>query len=437
MKTLQIGYIVPEFPGQTHTFFWREIAELEKNGIEVNIVSTRKPKSGKSPHGWTEAAEARTIYLSPLNTSFPKLLIYATKKLRKIFSCISMILRADDATQKEKVLLVGSLVYSLKLSMIAESKKWRHLHAHFCYRAADIVLFASKISGTTYSISKHGPDFSIGNQDNKWRHASFGTVITKKMLNELLNLRSESITKNIYVISMGVDTDVFQRYSEYQPYQLKNNFIIFCCARIDPGKGQLDLIHLAKKLLEKDIAFEIRVAGNPSKSGEHYLEAIKKLIDEYNLHDRVIFLGPLSEPKVKAQLEQCHAFLLPSRNEPLGVVYMEAMSMEVPTIANNSGGVPELITHMHDGVLCEPESIDSLATAIEWIINNPISAKSMGKNGRKKIVSQYSSAGNAKKLAKCLKDHASSRGIDSPTINPPNDQNEDARNESATNNREL
>ena len=41
--TVRIGYLVPEFPGQTHAFFWREIRALEGLGVEPVIVGTRFP----------------------------------------------------------------------------------------------------------------------------------------------------------------------------------------------------------------------------------------------------------------------------------------------------------------------------------------------------------------------------------------------------------
>jgi hypothetical protein len=38
-----IGYLIPEFPGQTHIFFWREIQELRQLGIQPELVSTQPP----------------------------------------------------------------------------------------------------------------------------------------------------------------------------------------------------------------------------------------------------------------------------------------------------------------------------------------------------------------------------------------------------------
>jgi len=62
---LRIGYLVPEFPGQTHAFFWREIRALEGLGIHADLVSTRRPDPGIVCHEWSREAMARTTYLYP------------------------------------------------------------------------------------------------------------------------------------------------------------------------------------------------------------------------------------------------------------------------------------------------------------------------------------------------------------------------------------
>ena len=65
-RPMRLAYFVPEFPGQTHIFFWREIIELEKLGVDVHLFSTRLPDKGIMSHSWTEAAVARTGYLTSL-----------------------------------------------------------------------------------------------------------------------------------------------------------------------------------------------------------------------------------------------------------------------------------------------------------------------------------------------------------------------------------
>ena len=52
----KLGYLVPQFPGQTHIFFWREIAALEAMGVAPVLFSTRRPPPGLIAHDWSQAA---------------------------------------------------------------------------------------------------------------------------------------------------------------------------------------------------------------------------------------------------------------------------------------------------------------------------------------------------------------------------------------------
>lgn len=61
----KLGYLVPEFPGQTHAFFWRELRAIEEMGHPVRIYSTRRPGSGACPHAFADEAISRTRYLFP------------------------------------------------------------------------------------------------------------------------------------------------------------------------------------------------------------------------------------------------------------------------------------------------------------------------------------------------------------------------------------
>jgi colanic acid/amylovoran biosynthesis glycosyltransferase len=58
-RRLLIGYMVPEFPGQTHIMFWREILALREHGIDVALVSTRRPNSAIVSHSWANQAVAQ------------------------------------------------------------------------------------------------------------------------------------------------------------------------------------------------------------------------------------------------------------------------------------------------------------------------------------------------------------------------------------------
>jgi len=61
----RIGILIPEFPGQTHIFFWRELEALRAMGIEPELASTRLPPRAIMSHSWSAEAIDKTEYLSP------------------------------------------------------------------------------------------------------------------------------------------------------------------------------------------------------------------------------------------------------------------------------------------------------------------------------------------------------------------------------------
>src|SRR3981081_400589 len=67
--TMRIGYLVPEFPSQTHIFFWREIQALRSLGESIFLLSTRRPPSQACRHEFASSVRAETRYLFPPHVS--------------------------------------------------------------------------------------------------------------------------------------------------------------------------------------------------------------------------------------------------------------------------------------------------------------------------------------------------------------------------------
>ena len=76
-------------------------------------------------------------------------------------------------------------------------------------------------------------------------------------------------------------------------------------------------------------------------------------------------------------------FVLPSLNEGMGRVLVEAMAAGKPIVASDTGGIPDLVIHEHNGLLVPPGDVSSLSDAIAWMLRNPDQAERMGRNGGK------------------------------------------------------
>jgi colanic acid/amylovoran biosynthesis glycosyltransferase len=406
----RIGYLIPEFPGQTHIFFWREIEVLESMGIEVDIISTQLPPLNLMSHTWTTAARHRTRYLTPLTLAqlwgIGKMLIKGG--IKSWINCLQTIQRAKELSLLDKFRLFAFVLIGAEVSHIARQRNWQHLHVHSCANSANVALFASLISGLPYSITLHGPLQDYGsNQEQKWSHAEFGIVITQKLYEEVQQALSGHLPPTVAIAPMGVNPAVFKRTQPYQPWDQQSACRIFSCGRLNFCKGHADLIAAIKLLRQQGIPATLEIAGEDEQGGTGYHKDLDALIEQLNLVDSVRLLGATSEQTIQTALENAHLFALASLHEPLGVAIMEAMAMEVPVVVTGSGGVKELIEQGIDGLLVDPEAPQQLADAILNLLNNPALAQQIGTAGRQKVLRQFHSQRSAETLVKLTQDSSS------------------------------
>ncbi len=403
---IKTGYFIPEFPGQTHIFFWREKKALKKNGVDVTLISTRRPLSKIISHSWSDSAIDETTYLFPpgpgeIFTSLIALLLAGPAAWRR---CLGTIVRSETKGLKGYLKYFGLLLMGARLSWIAEKNGIKHVHVHSCADAANIALFAKQISDLQYSMTLHGSFYGYGeNQKQKWKHAAFCIVITKRLLKEVSDILKNNMPDSVYIAPMGVELEVFKRKSAYIPWDGRNTCNIFCCSRLTRHKGYGELIKSVHLLKKQGIDAKLRIAGEDFSKDGSERKFIEDRIDELSLGQSITLLGSISEEEVIAELESAHLFVLPSWNEELGVATMEAMAMKVPVVVTNVGGVPELVSNGIDGVMVPPKNTDQLTEGILSIIKNPAFAKNLSETGYNKIKSSFHSGISAQAISGYLK----------------------------------
>jgi len=402
---LRIGYLVPEFPGQTHIFFWREIAELQRLGIELDIVSTRLPNRALLSHTWTSEAIERTTYLTrPTPRTIAGTISMLFRLRRKDWkAAFRLLLRStSNSPPRHRLKMAALFVFGLELASLARRRAWSHIHVHSCADAANIAMFSRAIGGPDYSLTLHGALKDYGpNQANKWHNAAFGIVITRQLLQELRRELPEHAPATIAVAPMGVDVNTMRRASPYQAWR-NGPVRLFCCGRLNVIKGHDDLIRSIRILADQGWDVHLRLAGQDDAGGTGYRLYLEKLIDDLGLQSRVTLLGSVAENVVISELENAHLFCLASIHEPLGVAIMEAMAMEVPVVVTRSGGVPELVEHGVDGWMVEPRSPQRLADAIAHLLQTPALARALAHAGREKVIQDFRSDKSARVLADLL-----------------------------------
>lgn len=406
----KIGYLIPEFPAQTHNFFWRERQALQDLGLELQLISTRRPPLGLKAASWSDQAQRQTTYLFPPSPAMLRrsLLQLLQAGPRAWYTCISRVAQAQDLDGKplplrQKLRLMALLLPAAGLAYHSQQQGWRHVHVHSCADAANVAMFAAVLAPLTYSLTLHNPLSVYGpNQPQKWRSARFALVITEKIYHDVVKQLAGSLPPRLAIAPMGVDCDRFVRSQPYQAYSGTGPVRLFSCGRLNPCKGHQNLIAAVSQLRRQGLDVSLVIAGEDDQGGSGYRSVLEALVRSLDLDRAVTLLGAVSEETVQQHLEQAHAFVLASSEEPLGVAIMESMAMAVPTIATDAGGVPELIENGVDGLLVPPGDVEALTAAIAHLLQDVALAQRLSSAGPRKIVAKFSHRRSASAIATLL-----------------------------------
>ena len=405
----RIGYFIPEFPGQTHIFFWRERQILSEIGVETSLVSTRRPPKAISSHAWAKEAQKDTDYLAPLTLQDLAGIVIELLKAGPIawLNCLSVIAKSKDTSLVQKLRLLMLVFVAAKLVRLAKVAGWNHIHVHSCADAANVAMFASILAGLSYSLSLHGPTLEVygPNQEQKWHHAAFALAISEKLFRGAKDTLGGFLPRQVLVAPMGVNLDNIKRHNPYIPWE-SGLCKIYSCGRLNPIKGHKDLIEMVSLLRQRGFDVCLQIAGDDEQGGSGYRQELEKIIQNKEMSSYVELLGAVSEAQVRQGLEEAHLFALASLNEGIPVAVMEAMAMEMPVIVTDVGGTSELVEDGLDAILVEPESPEEMADAIVKIIQNKELALSLSQEARKKIVAKFHHRVSAEALAGCLEELA-------------------------------
>lgn len=389
---MRIGYLVPQFPGQTHVFFWRELQVLEEKGHHVQLFSTRKPPDGLISHDWSQTAMERTIYLG--NVDLVSALSAMSKLLPK--GLLRWMMQEGKGFSKDVLITLSA---SLELLRQCKKDGLTHVHVHSCGRAALIAALAHKLGGPTYSVTLHGPlsDYGPG-QRFKWSNAAFATVITQKLVSEIERALAGNLPERMVIRPMGVDVDALKRTTPYIPAEHGRPMRIFSCGRLNVVKGHQDLLTAVRQLIDAGVDVRLEIAGEDDAGGSGYRSELEAHMKKLRLQDHAKLLGAIDGDAVKQKLLNAHVFVLASWHEPLGVAYMEAMACGVPVIGTRAGGVMELIEGGENGMLVAPKDPKALADAIRLLAGDRGFAEKLSKNGREHVEQNYRSSLGAETL---------------------------------------
>jgi glycosyltransferase involved in cell wall biosynthesis len=285
-------------------------------------------------------------------------------EIRKLFNTYDFeIFQASDA---------GGGILALLASKIYRKK--------FIFEVqGDIFDYPSKVGGKIHStLVKYFSKALV-------KRADYIRIVSPFLYEPLDKLKIDR--KKIFLIPPRCDSNLFNNnnINQLKPKELnENKFNILFVGNLLIAKG-VDILLEAFALINKenpDIGL-IFVGDGEEKT---------KLIDrsrELGLNDKVKFYGKVEYDLIPTIMHYSDILILPSIEEGVGRVILEAMAMKLPVIASNVGGIPLVIENNKDGLLFEVGDIDTLKDNVLLLINNKTFSEKMTNAAYEKFINNY------------------------------------------------
>lgn len=182
-------------------------------------------------------------------------------------------------------------------------------------------------------------------------------------------------------IPLGIDVDRFRpTEGARQAIGLDNDIPFFLyVGRYAVEKGILDLLDALGEVHRRlpDTLFKVALVGRGDQ-----LERIERRRSELGLNDLVDVHGWLAQDDLATWYSAADLFLMPSRNEPLGRVMLEAMACGTPVLGSDSAGPKDHIQEGVNGFVYPRGDVAALTEQLLWALQHPAQLQAMRKASR-------------------------------------------------------
>ena len=388
------AYLFERFPSFGQTFCYREVAELDRQGVASPIFSIRNPKD-EPPQEWDPRIIERVHYV-PEEKELLNDVRSASKKRKltpEIVAALNDWGRRTDFLRLYQAVYVGLRLHELGV---------RHVHAHFAGMAARTAFWIHRFFPMTFSFTAHANDifaprhFEIGL--DKLVDVARVIVTETDYAAQFLRERFPQRANSVHRIYNGLDLAEFERadFSSTPP-------LIIAVGRLIAKKGFAELIRACALLAERGKLFRCEIIGEGPLEKE-----LRAQIAQLNLQNRFVLSGAKPQREVRQHLAAASVFVLPSVLDAEGgmdnlpTVIMEAMATGLPVISTNIAGIPEMVVQNETGFLVQPADPIALAKAIEDVIDDRLLAQRLGEAGHQRAQELFSIEKNVRELCALL-----------------------------------
>ncbi len=384
----RVVVLLKGYPRLSETFIAQELRGLELAGFDLALVALRRPTDAKRHPVHNEITAPVTYLPEYLHQSPYRVLRGLAHSILRPGIAPALKAFAQDFRRdptRNRIRRFGQAMV-----LVAEwPKDGAWLHAHFIHTPASVAAYASLITGTPFTVSAHAkdiwtsPDWDLAGKLNRARWA---VTCTRFGYDHLKRLSPNPET--VHLSYHGLNLTRFPPHLTPRPPRDGSNpadpVIILSVGRAVPKKGYDILLH-ALAQLPPDLHWRFLHIGD---GGER--ASLATLAQTLGIAEKIQWLGAVDQTEVLAYYRAADIFALACRitadgdRDGLPNVLVEAASQGLACVTTNISGIPELFTHLENGLLTPPDDAKAFARAVESAIRNPALRSKLGASAQTK-----------------------------------------------------
>ncbi|MEO5568433.1 MAG: glycosyltransferase [Gemmatimonadaceae bacterium] len=264
------------------------------------------------------------------------------------------------------------------------------IHAHWWFPNGLVGTWTARMADRPLITTLHGTDvrlartvaFSRPGFRHVMQHSAAVTAVSQFLADEAQRVVS---TAAPIVAPMPVATDLF-----FPGGARGANRLLFV-GRLNAQKG-IELLLRALAVTTTGASLDV-VGDGPDA------ERLKALAGQLEIGERVRWIGALPQQQLTEYYRSAAALVVPSVDEGLGLVAVEAQLCETPVIAFDSGGLSDVVSNGRTGVLIEDISASALAQGIDALLASPDRGAALGAAGRLHALATFAPESVARRYA--------------------------------------
>ena len=380
------------FPALSQTFVATEALALREVGHPVRVEASRRAV----PAAVEAVGEFNTSYLEGQSRA-QELPDLARLVIRHPVRSAADLVARRRWRRDEEVPPLRSLAPAAR--RLAAGPR-AHLHAHFAREAALTAMRLSRLVGAPYSVTTLAFDIyaRTTNLREKLRGAAFVTAGSEFTLADVRRIVGPRHAARVHRIVMGVDTERFKRSTAYS-----GDRVIVGVGRLVRKKGFRYLLEAAAVLRDSFPIDRLVILGDGPLR-----DKLRGRASELGLADTVEWMGERSHDEVRELLEQADVLAMPCIVLPDGnrdgspTVVKEALAMEVPVVASDAVGLPEVVRESW-GRIVPSNDATALANALRDVLSRPREERvEMGRAGRAWVSETCNPRREAERLSRLI-----------------------------------